>query len=245
MRPFTCRIREQDRRGGGQRRAGAGRVFEALNTHRKPCNDDPAYRSSQCITQCFSRSFIKVLRCRLPFMAGDVPYCRGVKMMERVSKHLDMMLLQGVWHPSRCNCATPCKQTMYEYRGDTTDDRDDDDGRIKVFFLDLMYEQVKEEFSYPFASLVADFGGMMGLLLGASLLTLVEVAEYVINYLSRVYRQHRAATETPRALTYTEVSTVETVEGLSKVYLPRHTVPTSSRHGRVGAVTAGPFIARN
>ena len=37
-----------------------------------------------------------------------------------------------------------------------------------MFFLDLMYEQVTESLTYPFASLVADFGGMTGLLLGAS-----------------------------------------------------------------------------
>nr|XP_027234207.1 degenerin mec-4-like [Penaeus vannamei] len=223
--------------------------FEALDTHRKPCNDDPAYRSSQCITQCFSRSFIKVLRCRLPFMSGDVPYCRGVKMSERVSKHLDVMLLQGAWQPSRCNCATPCKQTIYEYRGDTTDDRNDSNGRVKVFFLDLMYEQVKEEFSYPFASLVADFGGMMGLLLGASctgevalstrfyvslfaVLTLVEVMEFVINYLLRVYHKRKATQETRRALTYTEVSTLDTLKGFGEVFLPRPAFLTASGQGR-------------
>ncbi|XP_071524310.1 acid-sensing ion channel 1A-like isoform X2 [Panulirus ornatus] len=165
--------------------------FQSLSTKRKPCRDDPAYRQTHCLNDCFSRAFVRTLRCRLPFMRGAVPYCRGLLLLNKAGRQLDEMLIEGRWEPQQCRCGIPCHQTVYQYRGDTTDNRLDDKARIKMFFLDLVYEEVKEELSYPFASLVADFGGMAGLLLGASLLTVLEVLECAVVGLARLYARHR------------------------------------------------------
>lgn len=190
-------------------------------------------------------------------MRQNMPYCKGLWTLRKAGQVLDSLLIEGQWQPKECHCESPCHHTIYQYRGDTTESREDEMARVKVgcykwvvtnrvvvqfsgiwcgicgkvgrfrgiglhevvvtrwvfetrvfmflrrmyivsicplgtktwllltslhliwrhiqildlpqvFFLDLVYEEVKEEFSYPFSSLVADIGGMAGLLLGAS-----------------------------------------------------------------------------
>lgn len=61
-------------------------------------------------------------------MSVDVPYCRG----EGVEDSLTEMLIMGKWRQAQCQCQPPCVYAHYNYRGDTTDDRTDGRGRIKV-----------------------------------------------------------------------------------------------------------------
>ncbi|KAK8392199.1 hypothetical protein O3P69_017654 [Scylla paramamosain] len=170
------------------------KLYETTNTRKRRCEDDPSYRLTRCHNECFSGAFAREKGCRLPFMRVDAPYCRGVETEAILTK----MLRGGTWQQTQCNCLPPCNHALYHYRGDTADNRGDDKGRIKMFFLDLMYEQVTESLTYPLASLVADFGGMTGLLLGASVLTLLELLECLVVGLARLYRRRRNKTSRSR-----------------------------------------------
>ncbi|XP_050718104.1 acid-sensing ion channel 3-like [Eriocheir sinensis] len=162
------------------------KLYITRSTRKRRCEGDPKYSLTGCQMKCFAASFVEKRGCRLPFMHVDAPYCRG-----GAEKTLKEMVIMGGWRQTQCQCPPPCVHALYNYRGDTNDDRLDGRGRIKVFFLDLMYEQVTENLSYPFPSLVADFGGLTGLLLGASLLTLLELLECLVVGLARLYRRQR------------------------------------------------------
>ncbi|MPC49310.1 hypothetical protein E2C01_043108 [Portunus trituberculatus] len=64
-------------------------------------------------------------------MPVDAPYCRGVETNDILKK----MLQGGKWQQTQCNCLPPCNHALYHYRGDTSDNRGDDRGRIKVVVM--------------------------------------------------------------------------------------------------------------
>ncbi|KAF2365974.1 Epithelial sodium channel [Trinorchestia longiramus] len=128
---------------------------------------------------------------RLPYMnhRQDLPYCKGDAEVTEAFARADS-LIYGTWKPDGCtHCVYSCKRLDFEFRSDTIDDRTDYSGRVKVFLADKTYESVQENFSYGFTSLVADFGGTLGLLLGASVLTMLEILEYVCSVLARLLKR--------------------------------------------------------
>ena len=51
--------------------------------------------------------------------------------------------------------------------------------QVDIFYKDLSYERVEQQPSFPFLSLLSEVGGFMGLLLGASILTVCELLDYI------------------------------------------------------------------
>ena len=52
--------------------------------------------------------------------------------------------------------------------------------QVDMFYKDLSYERVGQQESFPFLSLLSEVGGFMGLLLGASVLTVCELLDYIV-----------------------------------------------------------------
>ena len=50
---------------------------------------------------------------------------------------------------------------------------------LNIFFSTLSYEDVSIDAAYTFMALLSDIGGALGLLLGATLLTVYEVMEFI------------------------------------------------------------------
>ena len=50
---------------------------------------------------------------------------------------------------------------------------------LNIFFSTLSYEDVSIDAAYTFMALLSDIGGALGLLLGATLLTIYEVVEFI------------------------------------------------------------------
>ena len=57
--------------------------------------------------------------------------------------------------------------------------------KLDVFYKELSYELVKQQVAFEFLSLVSEIGGFMGLLLGASVLTVCELVDYLSLVLMR------------------------------------------------------------
>ena len=66
---------------------------------------------------------------------ADLPYCFGSTQVQDAFDYVDDLPLNGDWRPDGCKCGQPCQRVIYEYRGDTSDDRTEGDGRIKVSIL--------------------------------------------------------------------------------------------------------------
>ena len=51
---------------------------------------------------------------------------------------------------------------------------------MDVFYNELNYARVEQQETFPFLSLLSEVGGFMGLLLGASVLTVCELVDYIV-----------------------------------------------------------------
>ncbi len=51
---------------------------------------------------------------------------------------------------------------------------------MDVFYPELSYEDVKQNPAFEFLSLLSEVGGFLGLLLGASVLTVFELVDYLL-----------------------------------------------------------------
>ncbi|XP_063688259.1 acid-sensing ion channel 4-like [Bolinopsis microptera] len=107
-----------------------------------------------------------------------------------------------------CSCPVPCKNTIYSLQTTTTalskewairkaqkeglnfnytaTDYLENNVIIEVFFADMYVDKIAQIPAYDFWNLLADVGGMMGLLLGASVFTLLEV----LSKISKKIYQH-------------------------------------------------------
>ena len=63
---------------------------------------------------------------------------------------------------------------------------------VDIFYREISYEEIEQNIAFEFLSLLSEIGGFLGLLLGASVLTVCELVDYisltVFNKLSRKSR---------------------------------------------------------
>ena len=51
---------------------------------------------------------------------------------------------------------------------------------MDIFYQELSFEQIEQTPAFGFLSLLSEIGGFLGLLLGASVLTLFELFDYIV-----------------------------------------------------------------
>ena len=52
--------------------------------------------------------------------------------------------------------------------------------KIDIFYMDLSFTYIEQQVAFEFLSLLSEVGGFMGLLLGASVLTVCELLDYLM-----------------------------------------------------------------
>ena len=50
---------------------------------------------------------------------------------------------------------------------------------LDIFYQELSYEEIEQNIAFEFLSLLSEIGGFLGLLLGASILTVCELIDYL------------------------------------------------------------------
>ena len=56
---------------------------------------------------------------------------------------------------------------------------------MDIFYQELSYEEIEQNIAFEFLSLLSEIGGFLGLLLGASVLTVCELVDYLVLALLR------------------------------------------------------------
>ena len=51
--------------------------------------------------------------------------------------------------------------------------------QVDIFYQELSYEEIEQNMAFEFLSLLSEIGGFLGLLLGASVLTVFELLDYI------------------------------------------------------------------
>ena len=51
---------------------------------------------------------------------------------------------------------------------------------MDIFYQELSFEEIEQNIAFEFLSLLSEIGGFLGLLLGASILTVCELVDYLV-----------------------------------------------------------------
>ena len=149
-----------------------------LNGERKPCEEDPGYNFTFCIKENLSEK----IGCRLPWdtwSQQERVVCTTKEQLAQFEQSYKLLTnadADAILHIT--GCRKPCNYKEYKFV----------DSRPKIvsipgavaFWAASQKTQVEEEvLLYPFTSLVAEFGGSLGLFLGFSFLAIwQEIREY-------------------------------------------------------------------
>ncbi|XP_072508332.1 acid-sensing ion channel 3 isoform X1 [Notamacropus eugenii] len=163
-----------------------------------PSNPSPgprsAYSLSGCRHVCETRFLSRKCGCRMMYMPGSAPICSPQQYKDCARPALDSMMKKD----TTCLCPSPCASTRYEkelsmvripsrasasYLAQKFNRSKqyiaDNVLVLDIFFEALNYETVEQKKAYEVAALLGDIGGQMGLFIGASLLTILEILDYL------------------------------------------------------------------
>ncbi|XP_048724677.1 acid-sensing ion channel 4 isoform X1 [Caretta caretta] len=153
------------------------------------------YSIAACRLQCEKEAVVSSCQCRMVHMPGNESICSPNVYIECADQTLDAALEDP---QERCSCPTPCNLTRYgkeismvripnkgsarylarKYHRNETYIRENF-LVLDIFFEALNYEAIEQKKAYELAGLLGDIGGQMGLFIGASVLTILEILDYV------------------------------------------------------------------
>ncbi|XP_063141724.1 acid-sensing ion channel 3 isoform X2 [Rattus norvegicus] len=153
----------------------------------------PPYSLIGCRLACESRYVARKCGCRMMHMPGNSPVCSPQQYKDCASPALDAMLRKDT-----CVCPNPCATTRYAKELSMVRIPSRASARylarkynrsesyitenvlvLDIFFEALNYEAVEQKAAYEVSELLGDIGGQMGLFIGASLLTILEILDYL------------------------------------------------------------------
>uniref|UniRef100_A0AAY5EV02 Acid sensing ion channel subunit 2 n=1 Tax=Electrophorus electricus TaxID=8005 RepID=A0AAY5EV02_ELEEL len=153
------------------------------------------YSVTACRIDCETRYIVENCNCRMVYMPGDSPYCTPEQYKDCAEPALAAL---SVAEGNSCVCRNPCNMTRYnkelsmvripsktsarylEKKFNRSEKYITDNILVlDVFFEALNYETIEQKKAYEIAGLLGDIGGQMGLFVGASILTILELFDYV------------------------------------------------------------------
>ncbi|XP_035698908.1 acid-sensing ion channel 1C-like [Branchiostoma floridae] len=167
------------------------------------------YTLNGCYLECRSKHVVSNCSCRPYNLPGTAPTCDPTTMFTCVNDVLDQVIRGEL----KCDCPVPCRMTSYStsvsyagwpnrhtrtylapYWGMDSNYITANGVVFSVFYEKLNYQKITELKAMDGGQLASNIGGMMGLFIGASLLTLLEVWEYLWQRLKGFLGKHRRPT---------------------------------------------------
>ncbi|KAG8506165.1 Acid-sensing ion channel 3 [Galemys pyrenaicus] len=170
---------------------------DPLDTPNPTPGPSPPYTLVGCRLACETRYVVRKCGCRMIHMPGSAPVCSPQQYKDCAYQALDAMLRKDA-----CACPTPCASTRYAKELSMVRIPSRASARflarkynrseayiaenmlvLDIFFEALNYETVEQMRAYEVSELLGDIGGQMGLFIGASLLTILEILDYLCEVL--------------------------------------------------------------
>ncbi|XP_035664006.1 acid-sensing ion channel 4-B-like isoform X1 [Branchiostoma floridae] len=152
------------------------------------------YSLPACQLECRSSHVEQACQCTPYFLPGTAPPCDPQTIYQCVHRVLNQLVSGEL----RCDCPIPCTMTKYgsavTYSGypnritkkiynnafNLTPDYIRENGIVlDVYYDTLNYQKISQLKAVDSGQLASNMGGMMGLFIGASVMTILEVAEYL------------------------------------------------------------------
>uniref|UniRef100_A0A8C8BLY5 Acid-sensing ion channel 3 n=1 Tax=Otus sunia TaxID=257818 RepID=A0A8C8BLY5_9STRI len=153
------------------------------------------YSITACRLDCETRYLAENCNCRMVHMPGNANVCTPEQYKECADPALDFLVKKDSEY---CACRTPCAMVRYgkelsmvkipskasarylAKKFNKTEQYIADNVLVlDIFFEALNYEMIEQKKAYEVAGLLGDIGGQMGLFIGASLLTILEIFDYL------------------------------------------------------------------
>nr|XP_003933075.2 acid-sensing ion channel 2 [Saimiri boliviensis boliviensis] len=155
----------------------------------------PVYSITACRIDCETRYIVENCNCRMVHMPGDAPFCTPEQHKECAEPALGLLAEKD---SNYCLCRTPCNLTRYNKELSMVKIPSKTSAKylekkfnksekyisenilvLDIFFEALNYETIEQKKAYEVAALLGDIGGQMGLFIGASILTVLELFDYI------------------------------------------------------------------
>ncbi|XP_041479782.1 acid-sensing ion channel 2-like [Lytechinus variegatus] len=169
------------------------------------CRDTPLdyysfYSEWACLTEYDTKELSQVCGCRLPHMKGPAPMCTIRQYVECVLPNFEFETPNGTAAHCQRACyiehfqmtmsylKTPGKVEAQKLQGQfnwTEDDVMRNIAELEIYFADMNEHHTKSVAAYSLADLWGDLGGIIGVHMGASLLTLFEFLDYT--FVEQIY----------------------------------------------------------
>uniref|UniRef100_A0A803TCW0 Acid sensing ion channel subunit 2 n=1 Tax=Anolis carolinensis TaxID=28377 RepID=A0A803TCW0_ANOCA len=155
----------------------------------------PVYSITACRIDCETRYVVENCNCKMVHMPGDAPFCTPEQYKECAEPALVVL---GEKDSGYCVCQMPCNLTRYNKELSMVKIPSKTSAKylekkfnksekyisenilvLDIFFEALNYETIEQKKAYEVAALLGDIGGQMGLFIGASILTILEIFDYI------------------------------------------------------------------
>uniref|UniRef100_A0A8D2JH96 Acid-sensing ion channel 3 n=1 Tax=Varanus komodoensis TaxID=61221 RepID=A0A8D2JH96_VARKO len=153
------------------------------------------YSMAACRIDCETRYLAENCNCRMVHMPGNANVCTPEQYKECANPALDFLVEKD---DKFCSCQTPCETVRYGKELSVVKIPSKASAKylakkynrseqyivenllmLDIFFEALNYETIEQKKAYEVAGLLGDIGGQMGLFIGASLLTILEIFDYL------------------------------------------------------------------
>ncbi|XP_047492455.1 acid-sensing ion channel 2-like isoform X1 [Penaeus chinensis] len=159
--------------------------IKLINRQDHECSPHPLYNTEACRSTCLHKHVVHRHGCKLPYMNVEGPECRTPEKVKAVEESMRYLFFNGHFNYTPCGCVPECFSSIYRQNTDTTWNTNRN-AIMKVYFAGTEYEEVVESYSFSSSNLVSRIGGFMGLLLGASVLSLLQAGELVLHKARRI-----------------------------------------------------------
>ncbi|KAJ8317676.1 hypothetical protein KUTeg_005580, partial [Tegillarca granosa] len=166
--------------------------------YENPLKNHGNYSLFACMKECKLTYILNKCKCRMYFDEVDKRICSWKEYMYCYKPTRDKFEID-IAGQSNCSCPLPCEDTEYQTQISSTYFPSDinsvllsqlgfmdlrkDYLEVRVFYDSLRYTTVQQVPKYTSSDIVANLGGQLGIFIGASFLTLTEIAEFIICFL--------------------------------------------------------------
>ncbi|XP_048583513.1 acid-sensing ion channel 2-like [Nematostella vectensis] len=159
------------------------------NCTRRKLTSYSTYTVNGCLDDCFNTLLVENCGCKFLGFPGFSER----RTCTLVDKDCFVQLFTSV-NPDLCNCRPPCETTSFQYELSTSafpapnsflrinmslETQRENLAAVQISYVGMQYEHLEEVPVLSVESLFGEVGGILGLMLGCSILTVVEVFELV------------------------------------------------------------------
>ncbi|KAF0292712.1 hypothetical protein FJT64_009331 [Amphibalanus amphitrite] len=208
------------------------------NVRRRPCRSEPGYSPARCLKECQWRRLAAHTGCRLPHMvsvgvylpetSGPLDHLPACRRLVQLDAYQGGNLFVGAGNTEGCPLSFEWNhgEDTYHLRSDQLSLGSSTLNTCLVYVklqVDLLAERVEESLAMKEATLLANIGGFVGVVTGASLFAVVAVLEHLVRWV--VSRRRRKGPVGREEIHYPPAGVVE-------VWREPHHVETFPQNGR-------------